>query len=777
MIHFTFHTILTFISSVVFLSNIHCYFKKEILVIIRSILILFIVFTVCNLKAFNITFSVDMNNESVSSNGVHLAGNFQSEAGFKEDWNPSITQMSDVDGDGIFSITLDIPAGYWEFKYVNGNVWTNAENAQGSCTVGGTNNRYFTITNSDSILDLVIFNKCPQSSDNNEFNYPDTTGALKWWNHRVFYEIFVRSFADSDGDGIGDFQGIIDNINYLNDNNPNTNTDLGIGGIWLMPMMESSSYHGYDVEDYYSVETDYGSMDDFQRLLDTCHAHGINIIIDLVINHCSSNSNWFKKSASNDSQYKDWFIWNENPPNEKGPWGQTVWHWNAQRQSYYYGLFWSGMPDLNYDEPEVYSAIEKITEFWLDLGVDGFRLDAIKYLDEDPNLMENTPETFAVLKKLRNHVDGINPNSFMVGEVWDATPKILPYVSDTTLNSCFDFDLAGRIAAAVINNDGTGVTDHVKYMQSVYPRSQYSTFLTNHDQDRIYSVLNDDAKMKMATSIYLSLPGIPFLYYGEEISLTGVGDHLNIRTPMQWNGNSQAGFTLGTPWRGFAQDYTKNNVMLQQLDSQSVWNHYQKWIHLRNSNTSLQTGIYWPVNMDNASILSYFRTHARYNESENVLVIHNLANSDRSITIPSSKTPLDSGRYFVYNGFDEIKIGAAEVDVNGKILKWDLDSNLGPMQSAVIKFSKTELLSNSIEKIHNHCSIFPNPVSDVLNINCPKGAKYLVYSIAGRTILEGVKSTKENIKLKLDSLSEGVYLITVSGDNFKYSEKFIVSSK
>jgi len=723
--------------------------------------------------SYNITFRVDMNNEVLSTNGIHIGGNFQSEAGFPSNWDPSTTQMLDNDGDNIFEITLDIPAGYWEFKYINGNVWPAAENAQGSCTVGGTNNRFLTVSNSDSILEIVVFNKCPQNSNSSEFSYPDTTGTLKWWNERVFYEIFVRSFADSDGDGIGDFQGIIDHINYLNDNNPNTNTDLGIGGIWLMPMMESSSYHGYDVEDYYSVEQDYGTISDFQRLLDTCHAHGINVIIDLVINHCSNKNPWYIKSAQNDAKYANWFRWDANPPTDLGPWGQTLWHWNSTKQSYYYGLFWSGMPDLNYEEPAVFEEVKKITKYWLDMGVDGFRLDAIKYLDEGNNSVENTPETFNILYELRNYVESINPDAFMVGEVWDATSKILPYVSDTTLNSCFDFDLAGRITSAVSNNNISGLQQHLEFIQSVYPRSQYSTFLTNHDQDRIYSVLNDVAKMKLAASVYLSLPGIPFVYYGEEIALTGTGDHLNIRTPMQWNGNSQAGFTSATPWRGFAQDYKINNVMLQQLDSESIWNHYHKWINLRNNYDALKTGIYWPVLYDNSELLSYIRTHARGNEEELIWIIHNTGENNVDLDLPKSIFPLESGTYYIYDAFNKTKLGNILVNDSGDITEYSTTINLNGQSSNAFLISDDESLS--INADINNIHFYPNPVNDILHINSLTPLdKVTVLSIIGAVLKTRYFKSKKSIKLSITDLPSGAYLLNMHSINgINRIEKFI----
>ena len=202
-------------------------------------------------------------------------------------------------------------------------------------------------------------------------------GETFWWNETVFYEIFVRSFYDSDGDGIGDIQGIIEKLDYLNDGNPETDDDLGITGIWLMPVAQSPSYHGYDVIDYETIEEDYGTNEDFQQLMEEAHNRGIKIIVDLVMNHCSSQHPWFVAASQNEPEYYDWFRWSNSYPGYMGPWGQQVWHM-ADNGKYYYGLFWGGMPDLNYENSEVKDEMWDIAEFWLtEMNVDGFRCDAV----------------------------------------------------------------------------------------------------------------------------------------------------------------------------------------------------------------------------------------------------------------------------------------------------------------------------------------------------------------------------------------------------------------
>ena len=202
--------------------------------------------------------------------------------------------------------------------------------------------------------------------------------ADAWWNDTVFYEVFVRSFQDSDGDGIGDLQGLIDRLDYLNDGDPATASDLGVTGIWLMPVAQSPSYHGYVTADYYTVEQDYGSNEGFQRLIDEAHRRGIKVLVDLVLNHTSIEHPWFIDSASGpDSDKRDWYIWRPSDDGSRAPWvgGGPVWH--KQGDAYYFGLFWEGMPDLNYRNPEVTAEMQNAARFWLEeMGVDGFRLDA-----------------------------------------------------------------------------------------------------------------------------------------------------------------------------------------------------------------------------------------------------------------------------------------------------------------------------------------------------------------------------------------------------------------
>ncbi|MCX6100050.1 MAG: alpha-amylase family glycosyl hydrolase, partial [Candidatus Bipolaricaulota bacterium] len=235
-----------------------------------------------------------------------------------------------------------------------------------------------------------------------------------WWQDAAFYEVFVRSFQDSNGDGKGDLAGLIERLDYLNDGDPATTDDLGVTALWLMPIMESPSYHGYDVIDYYKVESDYGSNADFQRLIQEAHERGIRVIVDLVLNHTSTQNPWFGASLNRASPYRSWYIWSDANPGYAGPWGEQVWY--PRGGAFYFGVFWSGMPDLNYRNPDVTSRMLDVARYWLaDMGADGFRLDAVRYLIENGVAQEDTPATHFWLKGFDAVAKGWSPDAYLVG--------------------------------------------------------------------------------------------------------------------------------------------------------------------------------------------------------------------------------------------------------------------------------------------------------------------------------------------------------------------------
>lgn len=705
------------------------------------------------LAAYSVTFQVDMSEQTVSPQGVHVAGNFQSEAGFGADWNPASTSMSDLDDDGIFSVTLDIPSGLWEYKFINGNAWPQAENAPSSCTVGATFNRTVQVPTMNLIVPSVLFNKCPEVP-------MDTAYTLHWWNDAIFYEIFVRSFQDSDGDGKGDFQGIIQRLDYLQ--------SLGVTGLWLMPMMESPSYHGYDVSDYYATEPDYGTMSDFQALLDSCHARGIKVILDLVMNHSSNQNDWFVQSRNNQNGYRDWYRWSSSKPNQTGPWGQQVWH--AFMGQYYYGIFYDGMPDLNYENPEAREAMMKVAEHWLSLGADGYRLDAIKYLDEDSSILENTPETFDILKEFNRRLTAINPDYFSVGEVWDYTEKIIPYVSDSVLKSCFEFDLAGCIQRAVQQGKASVVHNQMQKVESLYPRMQYSTFLTNHDQDRVFSALNDIDQNKQCASVLLELPGVPFLYYGEEIGMTGTGDHLNIRTPMQWSPESGAGFSSGKAWRSVNSDYTTKNVEMQQLDSASLWNQYRHSIAMRQRYEGLRRGYYLPADGQDERILAFARVWG----DEAVLAVHNLSNSPTSASPTWPASTLKAGIYGVFEANTQRKWGTCEIDSKGGVSHWNISElELESRSNKLLIISPYEL--NSIHSFENHktLELYPNPSDDWTQIQIPEDGELQIWDSQGQ-LIDQQKAATGFHRLSTLNYPSGVYFLRLNSPQGPYTTRLLV---
>jgi len=441
-----------------------------------------------------------------------------------------------------------------------------------------------------------------------------------WWNDAIFYEIFVRSFYDSDGDGIGDFKGLTAKLDHLNDGDPNTTTDLGITGIWLMPIHPSPSYHGYDVTDYLAVNPEYGTMDDFKEFLAEAQRRGIRVIIDLVINHTSIEHPWFVASAGGDPEKRDWYIWSDERLTYKGPWGQDVWYRSGD--AYYYAVFWSGMPDLNYRNPAVTREIHQIAAFWLnDIGVDGFRVDGAKHLIEEGADQENTDATHAWFRDFHQANKALAPDSLTVGEVWDSAEKASRYVNDGEMDLVFNFPLAEDILTGVSFGDASRIGNSISQQERAYDPGHYATFLSNHDTARpMTRFFGEVPKAKVAASLLLTAPGVPFIYYGEEIGMTGDKPDPLIRTPMQWSGGNNAGFTSGTPWQRISGDYTLRNVEIQQDDPESLLNHYRQLTAIRSNHYALRTGEYVPVETNHRRLFAMLRVA----EKETVLVIVNL---------------------------------------------------------------------------------------------------------------------------------------------------------
>ena len=528
-------------------------------------------------------------------------------------------------------------------------------------------------------------NQTPDSTISDTYT-PESIPNNTWWNDVIFYEIFVRSFSDSNGDGIGDIQGIINKLDYLNDGDPSTSSDLGVTGLWLMPIFPSESYHGYDVTDYRNINSDYGTLNDFKQLLTQAHSRGIKVIIDFVGNHTSDKHPWFISSASGEENKRDWYQWLETPPNYMGPWGQNVWH--ERNNAYYYGLFWGGMPDLNFQNDEVTNEIKDICRFWADdVGVDGFRIDAVKHWVEEGSNQENTTSTLNWWSDFYAFQKSISPSLMTVGEVWTTTQNILPY-TDNRLDYCFEFDLAENIINSINAQSAVSLKQKVNQVTSNYTHSQYGTFLTNHDQNRVFNRLGSSfPRAKLAASIMLSLPGIPFLYYGEEIAMKGEKPDENIRLPMQWDTSVNAGFTTGTPWITADINSLEFNVLSMQQDGNSLWNHYRNWIQIRNENTAFRSGRYKGLGSSLNSVFAFLRIDLLNNQT--VLVIHNLSDQHQSnLNINTLSSDVPSGEYDLINLSGSNTIGMLNFDSKGGFNTTISDLSLEPFSSLVIQLQK-----------------------------------------------------------------------------------------
>ena len=519
-----------------------------------------------------------------------------------------------------------------------------------------------------SLLLLLTLIFCSKEATGTSDRISETTINLDnietdpWWNDAVFYEIFVRSFYDSNADGVGDLQGIIQKLDYLNDGNPNTDTDLGITALWLMPIFPSPSYHGYDVTDYRNIDEEYGTMNDFKALITAAHARGIKIVIDFVGNHTSDQHPWFTASASNESK-RDWYLWNSNKPSYNGPWGQEVWH--ERNGSYYYGLFWGGMPDLNYTNQDVTNEIKNTLRFWKEeVGVDGFRIDAVKHWIENGDQQENTAATLAWWRDLYVFQKSLDPGLMMVGEAWTSTQNIAPY-SDKRLDYCFEFDLSYALIDGINNQTNSGLKSKMSEIISTYETNQYGTFLTNHDQDRsFYRFGMDERKAKLAARILLSLPGVPYIYYGEEVGMLGQKPDEDIRRPMQWTSSANAGFSSTQPWHPLNNNYVNYNVANQQLESESIWSQYQIWIKQRTRNTALRSGNYDFIESNNSRMFSYLRADSESNTA--FAVIHNLSSQNTDdITIRINNSSLTEGTYNLINILNNQNMGSINVSSSG----------------------------------------------------------------------------------------------------------------
>ncbi len=412
---------------------------------------------------------------------------------------------------------------------------------------------------------------------------PSSSSASEspWWLSAVFYQIFVRSYADAStgplaADGIGDLQGLIDRLDTLNDGDPATGTDLGVSGIWLLPINPSPGYHGYDVSDYHGINPDYGDIALFRRFLAEAHKRGIRVVIDLVLNHASSQHPAFLAPTAGEppasftfanhgspapisADPRDLFRFSPSPLQSKGPWGDRAWH--QLGGEYYYGVFDSAMPDWNFREPSVTAHHRDVARFWLqDIGVAGFRLDAIRYLHEAGDSLQDLSDTKRWLRQFAAHCRELKPDVFLVGEVWADTDQSASYVTGGSVDATFDFDLADSFLETAAFGTPNLLANRLARTRSAYGENPWATFLANHDQPRSMTRLGGDhAKARLAASLQFTAPGTPFIYYGEELGQQGAKPDPDIRRPYQWSAAPHAGFSTVAPWRTPFDDYKTIN--------------------------------------------------------------------------------------------------------------------------------------------------------------------------------------------------------------------------
>jgi maltose alpha-D-glucosyltransferase / alpha-amylase len=497
-----------------------------------------------------------------------------------------------------------------------------------------------------------------------------------WFQRAVFYEIHLRGFSDANADGSGDFRGLTEKLDYLQ--------WLGIDCIWLLPMYPSPLRDGgYDIADYYGIHPDYGTLDDFRTFIDAAHERGIRVIADLVVNHTSSDHPWFQESrADRGSSKRDWYVWSDT--NDRYPDARVIfvdtepsnWTWDAVAGQYYWHRFFAHQPDLNFDNPEVQEAILDVLRFWLDLGLDGFRLDAVPYLFErDGTNGENLPETHEYLRRIRAEVDANYPDRVLLAEANQWPADVVAYLGDgDECHMAFQFPIMPRLFMAIRREDATPVAEIIEQTPPIPANAQWGLFLRNHDEltlemvtdeerDYMYAEYAKDPRMKLnvgirrrlgplldndrsivelLTAVLFSLPGSPILYYGDEIGMGDnifLGDRDGVRTPMQWTGDRNGGFSRADfaqlylpPLMDPVYGYQAVNVEAQLRTSTSLLRWVHRFIALRKQHVVFALGSYEALRSANPRIFS----HIRHFEGETVLCVHNLARSAQPVELDLS---------------------------------------------------------------------------------------------------------------------------------------------
>lgn len=460
-------------------------------------------------------------------------------------------------------------------------------------------------------------------------------------NYRTYYEVFLYSFYDSNQDGIGDIQGLISKLDYINDGDASTDTDLGLNGIWLMPVMPSTTYHKYDVTDYCAIDEQYGTMQDFEELIKECDKRGIKVIIDMVLNHSSSEHPWFQSACTylaelGDGEIDktvcpeaDFYHFTKEPVNAYYPVpGSDVWYYEAQ--------FWEGMPDLNLANKQVRANFEDIAKFWMDKGVGGFRMDAVQefYTGADSASIE-------VLTWYVDMVKSYDPEAYIVAEMWNSIDAYAPYYA-SGIDSMFDFEFAGPdgIIASVVKGS-TPASGFGKALEALDEKfgsynSSYidAPFYTNHDLARSAGYYSGDwsmAQTKMAGALNLLMSGSSFIYYGEELGMKGAGKDENKRAPMYWLDDKSAEGMCAGPENMDSIKMKYGSYEQQITDANSIYQYYKNAIRLRNHNPGLMRGA--TVNLEELSTNTITAFKREYGE-EQWIVIGNISSDMQEITIP-----------------------------------------------------------------------------------------------------------------------------------------------
>lgn len=471
-------------------------------------------------------------------------------------------------------------------------------------------------------------------------------------NYRTWYEVFLYSFYDSDGDGVGDINGLIEKLDYINDNDAATMTDLGCNGIWLMPIMQSTTYHKYDVVDYYTVDAEYGTNEDFERLIEECHARGINVIIDLVINHISARHTWFVNAC----KYLKELPKGAEPSVEECPY---VEYYNFVRYDevksgyyqvgdsdwYYEAIFWDQMPDLNLKSEAVRAELEAVAKYWLDMGVDGFRIDAAKEF-----VSGNVEANVEILSWLNDYVKSVKEDCYLVAEVWESLSGFSQYYAsgiDSIFNYSYGGGSSGKIAtyAKNVGNEDIGSKMAATMVETQNTLAAYNanyidaSFINNHDNARSGGyVVYDPNLMKLMGGINLMMSGSSFIYYGEEIGMKGSGKKdENYRAPMFWSATNTEGMTDGPS--GMEAQESKFEAVDKQLgDDSSILNYYINAIRLRNENPEIARGVIEAVEMEDTTICAISKT---YNGST-IYILYNLSDTDKQVTLSKESYTYES---------------------------------------------------------------------------------------------------------------------------------------